>query len=179
MQEQDELGDIISMSLVVSCAIISQMSEWRQLKMSSNFVAKYSYLWWCVIPNRSYTLRSIQVWKDEDSKFTISAFGRELFCTWGGSTNARTMWLVSKSCKEKGKSWFLRLADNGRGMEEEQLESIQEIQANRNPRSEIEEKSWAAVHRNCQCSWAHATLFWRSLPYPSLLPTLTMEWPIL
>ena len=36
---------------------------------------------------------------------------------------------------------IILITDNGRGMKEEQLESIQEMLANRNPRSEIEEKS--------------------------------------
>ena len=36
---------------------------------------------------------------------------------------------------------MILVTDNGRGMEEEQLEKIQEMPANRNPRSEIEEKS--------------------------------------
>ena len=36
---------------------------------------------------------------------------------------------------------MILVSDNGRGMEEEQLEKIQEILANRHPHSEIEEKS--------------------------------------
>ena len=35
---------------------------------------------------------------------------------------------------------MILVTDNGRGMEEEQLERIQEMLANRNPRSEIEER---------------------------------------
>ena len=97
---------ILSMSLVVSCAIISQMSEWRQLKMSSNFVANTATSAWCVIQNRlPMALRSIQVWKKWRFQNLLSSLWLRTILHMGWTTNARTMWLVSKSCKEKGKSW--------------------------------------------------------------------------
>ena len=62
-------------------------------------------------------------------------------------------------------------------MEEEQLEKIQEILANRNPRSEIEEKSGRQsigivnVHERMLLYFGDATISKSS-------PNLTMEWPI-
>ena len=150
---------ILSMSLVVFCSNISD-EQWRRLKMSS-ILSKYSYTAWYVIPNRlPMALRSIRLGKNEDSKYP--AFGREHFLPWRDYKHQDNV-IKCQSLAERSKSWFWLLI-MGAGWRRT-AKKIQEILANRN-HARNRRKEWPAVHRNCQCPWTHATLFWRSLPYP-------------
>ncbi len=139
-----------------------QMGEWRLLKMSSNLSQIQLPLYGALSKIIAYGFKidpGLERWRFPNSP-SSNPWSRTIRVT----TNAGTMWLVSK----QGEGQVM--VSDTYGMEEEQLEKFKRYSANRNPRSEIEEKSGLAVHRNCHRPWAHAT-YLRSLPYPSLLPT--------
>ena len=72
-------------------------------------------------------------------KFTIQPLVENYFAH--GVDHKRKDNVISVKVLQGEGQVMILITDNGRGMKEEQLESIQEMLANRNPRSEIEEKS--------------------------------------
>ena len=112
MQEQEELGDIIY--------------EFSSL-LRNNISDAYGFK---IDPG----LEKMKI-----PKFTIQPLVENYFAH--GVDHKRKDNVISVKVLQGEGQVMILVSDNGRGMEEEQLEKIQEILANRNPRSEIEEKS--------------------------------------
>ena len=140
MQEQDELGDII---YEFSSLLRNNISDERVTTVENEleFCRKYSYL--CMVRYPKSIAYGFKIdpglEKMKIPKFTIQPLVENYFAH--GVDHKRKDNVISVKVLQGEGQVMILVTDNGRGMEEEQLEKIQEILANRNPRSEIEEKS--------------------------------------
>ena len=140
MQEQDELGDII---YEFSSLLRNNISDERVTTVENEleFCRKYSYL--CMVRYPKSIAYGFKIdpglEKMKIPKFTIQPLVENYFAH--GVDHKRKDNVISVKVLQGEGQVMILVSDNGRGMEEEQLEKIQEILANRNPRSEIEEKS--------------------------------------
>ena len=140
MQEQDELGDII---YEFSSLLRNNISDERLTTVENEleFCRKYSYL--CMVRYPKSIAYGFKIdpglEKMKIPKFTIQPLVENYFAH--GVDHKRKDNVISVKVLQGEGQVMILITDNGRGMEEEQLEKIQEMLANRNPRSEIEEKS--------------------------------------
>lgn len=140
MQEQDELGDII---YEFSSLLRNNISDERVTTVENEleFCRKYSYL--CMVRYPKSIAYGFKIdpglEKMKIPKFTIQPLVENYFAH--GVDHKRKDNVISVKVLQGEGQVIILITDNGRGMKEEQLESIQEMLANRNPRSEIEEKS--------------------------------------
>ena len=140
MQEQDELGDII---YEFSSLLRNNISDERVTTVENEleFCRKYSYL--CMVRYPKSIAYGFKIdpglEKMKIPKFTIQPLVENYFAH--GVDHKRKDNVISVKVLQGEGQVMILVTDNGRGMEEEQQEKIQEILANRNPRSEIEEKS--------------------------------------
>ena len=140
MQEQEELGDII---YEFSSLLRNNISDERVTTVDNEleFCRKYSYL--CMVRYPKSIAYGFKIdpglEKMKIPKFTIQPLVENYFAH--GVDHKRKDNVISVKVLQGEGQVMILVTDNGRGMEEEQLEKIQEILANRNPRSEIEEKS--------------------------------------
>ena len=140
MQDQEELADII---YEFSSLLRNNISEEKETTIENEleFCRKYSYL--CMVRYPKSIAYGFKIdpglEKMKIPKFTIQPLVENYFAH--GVDHKRKDNVISVKVLQGEGQVMILVTDNGRGMEEEQLEKIQEILANRNPRSEIEEKS--------------------------------------
>ena len=140
MQDQEELADII---YEFSSLLRNNISEEKETTIENEleFCRKYSYL--CMVRYPKSIAYGFKIdpglEKMKIPKFTIQPLVENYFAH--GVDHKRKDNVISVKVLQGEGQVMILVSDNGRGMEEEQLEKIQEILANRNPRSEIEEKS--------------------------------------
>ena len=168
-----ELGDII---YEFSGLLRNNISDERVTTVENelNFVANTATSVWCVIQNRLLmALRSIRFGKDEDSQIHHPAFGRELFCTWSGS-QTQGQWISVKVLQGEGQVMVL-VTDNGRGMEEEQLEKFKNTSQSQSLAQEIRRKKVAGSPSELSMSMNACYSILEIATISKSSPNLTME----
>ena len=87
--------------------------------------------------------------KDENSKFTIQPLVENYFAH--GVDHKRWDNVISVKVLQGEGQVMILVSDNGRGMEEEQLEKNSRDTSQSQSSLRNRRKEWPAVHRNCQC----------------------------
>ena len=150
MQEQDELGDII---YEFSSLLRNNISDERVTTVENEleFCRKYSYL--CMVRYPKSIAYGFKIdpglEKMKIPKFTIQPLVENYFAH--GVDHKRKDNVISVKVLQGEGQVMILVTDNGRGMEEEQLEKNSRDTGQSQSPLRNRRKEWPAVHRNCQC----------------------------
>ena len=138
MQDQEELADII---YEFSSLLRNNISEEKETTIENEleFCRKYSYLCMVRYPKSIAYGFKIEPGLEEMAipKFTLQLLVANYLVH--GVDHKRKDNVISIKVRRVGEAVEIRVQDNGRGMEPNQLQRIQQILSHRDPREEVEE----------------------------------------